>query len=489
MGSPEMSSTIAAASDQYHEYELDQLPPELQRDSRLYYYLSVYPGLKNMVELDTDQPPKLPDTVQNAYIHTPYCTGVCSFCSYFLTTVSEQDRSPINAYFETVKSEIEQRADQTNLDLSYLYFGGGTPSLIPNETLESFFGFLKEKRLLGNNPFGTIELHPEFFNDLSSAQGFIDILRAHGIGRVSLGFESSDAAILESTNRRHGTYFLREAIDFLKQNELLVSLDLMYGLPGLTLGEWEHTLNDALSCNPDSVATYFLFVNPGTVMHTQVARGEVALPSHKTIQTQHLMAQAVLEQHGFLELPSDFYAKPQGDPSSFTQDSLPSDGASLPIGAGSYGFYDNTQFFNQFSLAKYRQQVEAGKSPIWRGFHFEGQQGMNRDLMFSFKNSPYIDRRLFESKYGNDPVAVFSQTFDMLCQYKLVEIDDTQRRVTLTPKGRLCVEEIAFQFQIPDLSAHIPTTAGPAERRKLDKHHFAPLYKLATMPRDDQSGQ
>ncbi len=476
MSNPEQSPCIDQAEERYHTYDMGGLPTDLQRDSRYFYYLSVYPGLKQMDELDGSALPQLPEQIHNAYVHTPYCTGVCSFCSYFLTTVSEQDTSPIAAYLETVKSEVLQRARETDLDLSYIYFGGGTPSLIPNEALGAFFAFLDKHQVLSATRYGTIELHPEFFQDLERAQEFITILKANGIGRVSLGFQSSDENILDDTNRRHGTNFLHDAIDFLKQNEMLVSLDLIYGLPGLTFQQWEHTLDEAVSCSPDSIATYFLFVNPGTIMHTQVQRGEVVLPSHQDIQIQHIMAQTVLEGQGFYELPNDFYAKLDSDPSMFTQDALPSDGTSLPLGAGSYGYYDNTQFFNQFSLARYRQRIEGGESPIWRGYRFEGTTGMHRDFMFSIKNSPYIDCNLFEQKYGIDPIVAFSYTLERLEGYGLLIVDESSRHVTLTTKGRLCAEEIACQFEIPGLKDNIPSTASASDRRKLDKHHFAPLY-------------
>jgi coproporphyrinogen III oxidase-like Fe-S oxidoreductase len=478
MSNPEKSPLITESEQTYHELAMDGLPEDLQRDSRYYYYLSVYPGLKQMEELDQNQLPQLPETVTSAYIHTPYCTGVCNFCSYFLTTVREEDTSPIASYLETVKEEVLQRSQETDLDISYIYFGGGTPSLIPPKALDSFFKFMDKHDVLSPTRFGTLELHPEFFQDLQKAQEFVNTLKANGIGRVSLGFQSSDENVLSETNRRHGTNFLREAIDFLKQNEMMVSLDLIYGLPGLSLNQWERTLEDAVACNPDSIATYFLFVNPGTVMHTQVQRGEITLPPHREIQIQHIMAQKVLEGHGFYELPSDFYARVDGDPSAFTQDSLPSDGASLPLGAGSYGFYDKTQFFNQFSLTKYRERITKGESPIWRGYRFEGQQGAHRDMMFSIKNSPYIDRRLFEAKYGVDPAVMFEDKIDRLVGYGLIEVDDASRRITLTRKGRLCNEEIACQFEIPGLGSNIPADATPSERKKLDKHNFAPLYSI-----------
>lgn len=288
--SVEQSSLVQRAETQYNTYDMGALPPELQRDSRYFYYLSVYPGLKEMHKLPPDEQPELPEVITSAYVHTPYCTGVCSFCSYFLTTVSESDTSPISAYLGTVQQEVLQRSRQTDLDLSYLYFGGGTPSLIPNKALETFFDFL---------------------------------------------------------NKNH-----------------------------------------------------------------------------------------------------------------------------------------NTQFFNEFSLTKYRQRIEAGESPIWRGHRFEGQDGIHRDVMFSLKNSPYLDRELFVQKYNIDPAEFFTETFERLQSYNLITVDDATMRITLTPKGRLCVEEIACLFQIPGLKNNIPANASPSERRKLDKHNFFPLYSLVNQPRE-----
>lgn len=99
-------------------------------------------------------------------------------------------------------------------------------------------------------------------------------------------------------------------------------------------------------------------------------------------------------------------------------------------------------------------------------------------MMFSVKNSPYIDRDLFEQKYGIDPAVKFSDTLERLVGYGLLTVDDAPKRITLTPKGRLCAEEIACQFEIPGLTDNVPKGASLAERRKLDKHNFAPLYGI-----------
>lgn len=469
----ETTQLVTTAKELYADLDMDALPPALQRDSIPYYYLSVYPGMQEMRDATPETLPKLPDRVNSIYMHTPYCTGVCDFCSYFLTTVDPDDRSPITDYLELAKKEAGQHSDQTDLDISYLYFGGGTPSLIPPRTLEGFLQFLDEKGALNKDLHGTLELHPEFFSNLSEAQAFIDVLRAYNIGRVSIGFESADETILDDYNRRHNNAFLDTAFDFLRQNGMLVNLDLMYGLPGLSNERWEATLNTALSYIPDSLSTYFLFVDPGTVTHREVRSGIIKLPSHETVQVQHLMAQLALEGAGYHELPNDFYAKVD-DPTMFVADTLPSDLASLPIGAGGYGFYDNTQFFTQFSLAGYRAKVANGESTISRLHRFDDEGLMRRDVMFGFKNSPYLNLALFRNKYGEDPLHQFPETFELLDRLGMVTVDESRTRASLTRKGRLCVEEIAGLFRIPGLSPEVGRNRQVQQR--ITKHNFAPTY-------------
>lgn len=465
----EPSALVRDAQETYRQYQMEALPAALRRNSLYYYYLSVYPGLREMRDLGLSEHPALPERVRSAYIHTPFCTGVCSFCSYFLTTVGD-DRARVSEYLDVVKRELLLHQKKTSLDLAYLYFGGGTPSLIPIPALEDFFGFLNRHRMLARGRCDTMELHPEFFKNLDDARTFLGVLKSNDVKRVSVGFQSSDDDVLTHTNRRHDASFLIEAIHFLRSLGMMINLDLIYGLPGLSLAQWERTLRDAAGCDPDSISTYFLFVNPGTAMRAQVERNEIKLPSHETIQVQHLMAQRFLESKGYHELPGDFYGKASGAPSAFTQDTLPSDSASLPLGAGSYGYYDRTQFFNEFDLTRYSARVSRDEAPLWRGHRLDDDGLMRRDVMFSLKNSPHINRALFNRQHGADPVDRFEETFATLARLGLVTVDPS--RVALTPKGRLCTEEICCLFRIPALSDDTRSLL----KKKLDKHHFMSTY-------------
>ena len=425
--------------------------------------------------------PSYPEVVENAYVHTPFCSGACDFCSYFFKVDKSKKHKKIDTYFDSVKKEIEQHRAKTSFALSYIYFGGGTPSLIPNNTLEEFLNFMRKSDLFAPEISGTFELHPEFFRQREAADRFLDILKEYGITRVSLGYQSSDEDILEDTNRRHGASFLNEVIAFLRENNMTINLDLMYGLPGLSQKKWEQTMKDAAACKPDSISTYFLFVDPGTRMWRDVDQGKVKLPGHKELQTQHIMTQLFLEERGFHELPNDFYGTTGNEDSSeFTQDKLPSDSISLPIGAGSYGYYDSTQFYNQFDLNRYQQRVADNRSPIWRGHRLSEAESVRRDIMFSLKNSPHIRKSLFEERYGLDPSVQHSYAFEILEKHELVDIDASV--IELTRKGRLCAEEICCLFGTAGLPDSATSGRTRSEKNRIIRYNFAPTYLSGQLP-------
>jgi oxygen-independent coproporphyrinogen-3 oxidase len=417
-----------------------------------------------------DERPPYPAAIASAYVHIPFCSGVCDFCSYYLVALNPRRRAAIGHYLEQVKAEFDYHARHTTLDLTYIYFGGGTPSLIPPDALAGFLGFLAERRYLNPSALGTVELHPEFFADEDEATRFLSILKRYGIGRVSVGYQVSDDDILRDTKRRHRADFMAEAMALLREMGFLVNLDLMYGLPNQSLTSWERTLADAVAFAPDSISTYFLFVDRGTGLYERVRRGAVELPSHRHVQTQHLMAQIALSAAGYGELPNDFWARGAAG-ATFRQERLPSTAATLPVGPGAYGYYGATQLANVFDLGEYERRMAGGRSPLWRGHRLSADESFHRDVMFSLKNDPAIDCGLFRSAYNSSPLEHFAALFRRLMGLGLVIV--TGDTIELTPKGRLCVEEIACLFKHPGIKA---ADANGDDRYLLEKHNFAPAY-------------
>jgi oxygen-independent coproporphyrinogen-3 oxidase len=183
------------------------------------------------------------------------------------------------------------------------------------------------------------------------------------------------------------------------------------------------------------------------------------------------MAQLALEAAGYAELPNDFWARGVGDAARFRQERLPSAAVMLPVGPGAYGHYSNTQLCNVFDLSEYGRRMVDGRSPLWRGYRLNVNEAFHRDVLFSFKNDPYIDCSLFQSAYNKNPSDYFADAFDHLIAYDLVEIEG--ERIYLTAKGRLCVEEISSLFRHPAIGAVETDTEWAGV---LAKHNFAPTY-------------
>jgi oxygen-independent coproporphyrinogen-3 oxidase len=469
------TKTIDRARELYREWDVEGLPPYFQRNSLDYYYLSVWPGLRHLEPVEHLSLPARSGTVGYAYIHVPFCSGVCDFCSYFLTTTQHAGTdAKVSTYVDQL---VEQaRIHQRDLDIavSSVYLGGGTPSILHPDQLARLLDGLSDLGIFGPSRIGTMELHPELFDDPVRLDRTLDVLARHQIRRVSIGYQSDDDALLDATNRRHHAGFLPTAAEMLRQRGLLFNVDLMYGLRDQTIEEWVESIEAVLAVRPDSISTYFTFVDYGTKLWRQVQRDPTLLASPDHTQLCHIATQVALEDAGFYELPNDFYAQPGDDPATFDQFTLPSEANSLALGAGAYGYYPGVQYFNEFSFAGYARAIGEGRVPLWRAAVLTPDEEHRRDVMFSFKNAPLLSLPRFRERHGVSPVDAYPREFEELVRLGLVDVGtDTVR---LTAKGRLVVEEIACRF---DPGRPAGAVASRVEAHQVRKHHFAPRYGQA----------
>lgn len=453
---------------------MDGLPSHLRRNSLDYYYLSVWPGLRDLEGFSADRLPPRPEETSHLYVHLPFCSGLCDFCSYFVAVSRGADAERrIARYTELLLAEVDLHLEQTALRLKTIYLGGGTPSLLPPAVLAGFLDGLRSRGALGERMLGTIEAHPEVFEDRPRAEELLDVLSEFGIGRVSIGLQTIDDGLLRDTNRRHAHAFLPDAIELLRDRGFVVNLDLMYGLPGGSMEGWLESLRAALEQEPDSLSTYFTFIDYGTALWREVQEGTVSPAPHAEAQLQHIAAQVLLEDEGFLELPNDFWAKPAAD-GPFRQSALPSSANSIGLGAGAYGYFPGIQYFNEFNLSSYAAALGKGSLPVWRAALLDREESLRRDVMFSFKNDPELRLSLFAERYGVDLLAEFGAEFELLETLGLIEAGP--EAVVLTAKGRLVVEEIAALFSRPvEREASRPRPG--AEEFLVRKHHYAATYE------------
>ena len=187
------------------------------------------------------------------YLHVPFCRSFCTYCGFYSETCSKSRQSELfNEYADAVLTEAEERKEEIRSNpLRTLYIGGGTPSVLPPDVLRRVVQGIR--RVQGGTPLRefTIEVNPEDIVEKGDeyVAGLLDL----GVTRISMGIQSFDDGILRWMNRRHDSARARKAYSMIRRaaeragKEIEVSIDLIFGIPGLDLQTWERTVSAALS--------------------------------------------------------------------------------------------------------------------------------------------------------------------------------------------------------------------------------------------------
>ena len=202
------------------------------------------------------------------YIHIPFCYQRCNYCDFYKTTQLSKKTDLITA----IKSELLQRKKWLNSEsVKTIYFGGGTPSLLTTDEIQSIIDTIFLNYSIDNNPEITLETNPD---DLSKT--YINNICATPINRLSIGIQSFQDSILKKMNRRHNT---KQAIDCVKLAQDAgfsnISTDLIYGVPGLSMQMWEDSLKQMAKLNIQHLSAYHLTIEQNTTFGKMLKHGEL----------------------------------------------------------------------------------------------------------------------------------------------------------------------------------------------------------------------
>jgi putative oxygen-independent coproporphyrinogen III oxidase len=217
------------------------------------------------------------DRAFGLYVHIPFCAVRCGYCDFNTYTATELGGGASqDAYASTAISEVQLAAralSQSGLParrLSTVFFGGGTPTLLPAEDLARILGAAISEWGIEPGAEVTTEANPDSVTPASLA-----LLKDAGFTRVSFGMQSAVPHVLKVLDRTHTPSRVPEVVQWARDAGLAVSLDLIYGTPGESLDDWRFSLQTALSYEPDHISAYALIVEDGTKLAAQIRRGEV----------------------------------------------------------------------------------------------------------------------------------------------------------------------------------------------------------------------
>ncbi len=228
------------------------------------------------------------------YVHVPFCTVRCGYCDFNTYTASELGGGVSRAtYADSAIEEIRlarKVLGPRDTPVETVFFGGGTPTLLPSRDLVRIVAAIDEEFGLAPEAEVTTESNPD-----SVGPEDLAVLREGGINRISYGMQSAVPHVLAVLDRTHDPARVPQVVSWARQAGFdEVSLDLIYGTPGESLADWEASLSSALACDPDHLSAYALIVEDGTALARRIRRGEVAMPDDDDLADKYLAAEEAL---------------------------------------------------------------------------------------------------------------------------------------------------------------------------------------------------
>ena len=246
------------------------------------------------------------------YLHIPFCVKKCNYCDFLSAPAEEETRA---AYVDALLEEIRGFEDPEDYEVVTVFFGGGTPSILPGQEIFRIMEALREKFSFRKRAEITLEANPGTVDKEK-----LSCYKKAGINRLSFGLQSADAEELKKLGRIHTWEKFLESFQLAREAGFSnINVDLMSALPGQTKESWEKTLRQVLALQPEHISAYSLIIEEGTPFYQlyekDVERRDAGeepelLPSEEEERAMYEATGRILKEQGYLHYEISNYAKP-----------------------------------------------------------------------------------------------------------------------------------------------------------------------------------
>jgi putative oxygen-independent coproporphyrinogen III oxidase len=231
----------------------------------------------------------------HGYVHVPFCKVRCGYCDFNTYTATELQGYPQSAFIANLKAEIElAKLSVGPRELQTVFFGGGTPTLLPADELATALDLLRENFGIADGAEVTTEANPDTVDE-----AYLETLKTAGFNRLSFGMQSAVPEVLATLERTHNPAAVAENVAIAKRLGFQTSVDLIYGAPGETMEQWQESVQVALAMETDHISAYALIVEPATKLARQIASGEKSEPDEDLQADKYEWLDAELSKAGF----------------------------------------------------------------------------------------------------------------------------------------------------------------------------------------------
>lgn len=368
----------------------------------------------------------------SAYVHVPFCRVRCGYCDFNTYTATELAGVSHTTFVGELEKEISlsgqvlERAGISSRPLSSVFFGGGTPTLLPASDLVAVLDNLRELHGIASDAEITTEANPD-----TLTPEYVEELSRAGFTRISLGMQSAVPSVLSTLDRTHNPNSVGPAVASAQEAGLEVSVDLIYGTPGETLSQWRQSLDAALELGTGHISAYALIVEEGTALERRIRRGELPQPDDDLEADMYELADHMLRQAGFQWYEVSNWSRSEAQRSVHNlaywkgQDWW-------GYGPGAHSHIGGTRFWNVKHPAAYAQRLSEGHTPA---AGWEKPDAKARDLERILLGS--------RTREGISTEGISDQILEYLCTDGLIDPEAVARGfLILTLAGRLRADDV-----------------------------------------------
>ena len=364
------------------------------------------------------------------YIHIPFCHAKCSYCDFYSMPKNAAD---IGSYIQALAREWELRIDEITEPFTTVYLGGGTPSIIPADSLRS----LIETIGLENIAEFTIEANPE---DVTA--DWVRSVRECGINRVSIGIQSFSDSELKAINRRHSGDDAEKALKILRDGGIgNISGDLIYGLPGQTVDSWQRSLDRLVEIGVEHISAYSLSYEPGTRLYAMLTAGKLTETDEDTVEKMYFRLTDTLRSAGFEHYEISNFSLP--GKRALHNSSYWHFTPYLGLGTSAHSFDGAVRRVNRRGVKDYISDINSGNT--FYDIENESADELYNDyIITSLRTIEGIDKQSFADRFGEKALsALIKDASSFISAGKMTE---TPERLSITEDAFLVSDAILVRL-------------------------------------------
>jgi oxygen-independent coproporphyrinogen-3 oxidase len=364
------------------------------------------------------------------YIHIPFCKQACHYCDFHFSTSLKKKEEMLDA----IRQELILRRSESKIEtIETIYFGGGTPSLLLQKEIDFILETVFQNYKVAKNPEITLEANPDDLNlktitELGNSQ----------INRLSIGVQSFFEEDLQMMNRAHNSAEAKKCLQLATEHFDNISVDLIYGIPGMTNAKWKQNIQTVLDFNIPHISSYALTVEPKTALQKFIAIGKIAAPKEEVAQEHFEILVEMLTNKGFIHYEISNFGKEKYF--SKNNSSYWLGKKYLGIGPSAHSFDGVSRSWNLANNAKYIIEIQKGNLPSETEI-LSIKDRYNEYVMTGLRTIWGVSLEKVSNDFGSEFLDYLTKNADNFIKQELLVINNNTLKTT--KKGLFLVDGIA----------------------------------------------